>query len=111
MKIQWLFIIILAPAWVTGQQKDVQPDFVPSLPFHKYLNLTSPSSVGLLPQAKFSHKTPKGSIYTLPIDNMPCLVPDMGYTKRMPNTKPGKPSPYMPNVYPKYYVIPKEKQK
>ena len=39
---------------------------------------------GLLPQATFSHNTSRGKVYTLPIDNMPCLVPDMQQVRPMP---------------------------
>jgi hypothetical protein len=64
---------------------------------------------GLLPQATFSHNTSKGKVYTLPIDNMPCLVPDMDQVSRMPGQY-FTPDNRMPNVMPKQEIIPKEKK-
>lgn len=64
---------------------------------------------GLLPQATFSHNTSKGKVYTLPIDNMPCLVPDMNQVSRMPGQY-AIPDSRMPNVVPKQEIIPKEKK-
>lgn len=64
---------------------------------------------GLLPQATFSHNTSRGKVYTLPIDNMPCLVPDMNQVSRMPGQY-FTPDSRMPNVMPKQEIIPKEKK-
>jgi hypothetical protein len=64
---------------------------------------------GLLPQATFSHNTSKGKIYTLPIDNMPCLVPDMKQVRPMPGQYVN-PDNKMPNAMPKQEIIPKEKR-
>lgn len=61
---------------------------------------------GLLPQAVFSHKTSKGSIYNLPVDNMPCLVPGMDKVSRMPGKYFILPESKMPNVMPKQRIIP-----
>ncbi len=65
---------------------------------------------GLLPQASFSHNTSKGKIYILPIDNMPCLVPDMNQVSRMPGAY-AYPEGRMPNLFPKQRVIPEEEKK
>lgn len=64
---------------------------------------------GLLPQATFSHNTSKGKVYTLPIDNMPCLVPDMKQVSRMPGIYPPVDS-RMPNALPKQQIIPRDKK-
>jgi hypothetical protein len=64
---------------------------------------------GLLPQATFSHNTSRGKVYTLPIDNMPCLVPDMNQVSRMPGLYPQTES-RMPNAMPKQQIIPREKK-
>ena len=64
---------------------------------------------GLLPQATFSHNTSRGKVYTLPIDNMPCLVPDMNQVSRMPGQY-SLPQNRMPNVVPKQEIIPKGKK-
>jgi hypothetical protein len=65
---------------------------------------------GLLPQATFSHNTSKGKIYALPIDNMPCLVPDMSRVSRMPGAY-AYPEGRMPNLFPKQRVIPEKEKK
>jgi hypothetical protein len=64
---------------------------------------------GQLPQATFSHNTSKGKVYTLPVDNMPCLVPDMDQVSRMPGQY-FTPDNRMPNALPKQEIIPKEKK-
>ncbi|MEJ7739821.1 MAG: hypothetical protein WKF97_20535 [Chitinophagaceae bacterium] len=109
MRYKWLFLLFV-PASAFGQDKIIQHDSIPSLS-QRFLYLKSPSSLGLLPQARYSHKTSKGSVFILPIDNMPCLVPDPALFKDMPNARPGEPPSYMPNTYPKYNVIPQKKQK
>jgi len=63
---------------------------------------------GQLPQATFSHNTTRGKVYTLPVDNMPCLVPDMNQVSRMPGQY-FAPDNRMPNALPKQEIIPKEK--
>lgn len=65
---------------------------------------------GLLPQATFSHNTSRGKIYTLPIDNMPCLVPDMKQVATMPGQY-SMPEGRMPNAIPRQRIIPDEKEK
>ena len=42
-------------------------------------------------QAKLSHVLPNGNkVYSLPLDNMPCIVPNMEQWKAMPNTSNNK---------------------
>jgi hypothetical protein len=59
-------------------------------------------------RAKFSHNTPNGSVYDLVYDNMPCLVPDIRKTERMPvhKLKDEKPTDKMPNPIPHINMIP-----
>ena len=64
---------------------------------------------GLLPQATFSHQTSRGKVYTLPIDNMPCLVPDMQQVSPMPGQR-YFPEGRMPNAIPRQRIIPEEKE-
>ena len=64
---------------------------------------------GLIPQAVFSHNTSRGKIYTLPIDNMPCLVPDMNQVSRMPGVMPPADN-RMPNAIPQQPIIPRDKK-
>ena len=63
----------------------------------------------LLPEATYSHITPRGKVYKLPIDNMPCLVPDMKQVSRMPLAI--LPEGRMPNAFPKQRLLPGEKKK
>jgi hypothetical protein len=63
----------------------------------------------LLPQATYSHTTSRGKIYKLPIDNMPCLVPDMNQVAPMPGNK--MPEGKMPNAFPRLRMIPEERKK
>lgn len=54
-------------------------------------------------KAKFSHHTSKGSVYILPYDNMPCLVPDINQLAPMPGARKGEmPENNMPNATPRY---------
>jgi hypothetical protein len=60
-----------------------------------------------LSKARFSHSTDKGDVYIMPTDNMPCLVPDVKKSARMPMRKlPQKP---MPNPYHPNPQVPKGK--
>jgi hypothetical protein len=67
--------------------------------------------VPAFPQAKLSHVLPNGNkIYKLPVDNMPCLVPDESmYHYNMPVVK-GKISGTIPNASPPVQIIPKKKE-
>jgi hypothetical protein len=67
------------------------------------------SQYSVLPQAKYSHTTSRGKVYNLPIDNMPCLVPDMDQVAPMPGYK--MPEGRMPNAIPRQPLIPEEKRK
>ena len=62
----------------------------------------------LLVEGRFSHHTSKGKVYILPDDNMPCLVPDMEQTAKMPGSTQPMPENRMPNVIPPRRLIPKE---
>ena len=61
----------------------------------------------LLQQGSFSHSTPKGDVYILPYDNMPCLVPDMKQVAPMPGSIQKVPESRMPNATPRRELIPK----
>jgi hypothetical protein len=64
---------------------------------------------GLLPQATFSHQTSRGKVYTLPIDNMPCFVPDMQQVSPMPGQH-YFPEGRMPNAVPRQRIIPESRK-
>jgi hypothetical protein len=54
----------------------------------------------LLFQNRIIGKTDKGTVYALPQDNMPVLVPDSSITSNMPNKlTTGTPGLQMPNPY------------
>ncbi len=59
-------------------------------------------------RAKFSHNTPNGSVYDLVYDNMPCLVPELKRSEKMPVRKLKNENPVdkMPNTAPHINVIP-----
>ena len=67
---------------------------------NKYLNKT-------LPEGSFSHETSKGSVYILPYDNTPCLVPDMNNVAKMPGSFQPIRDNTMPNAIPRRRLIPK----
>src|SRR5688572_25070053 len=52
-----------------------------------------------LAQGRLSHATDQGKVYLLPIDNMPCLVPDTKKVVPMPGIRPA-PRSRMPNAFP-----------
>ena len=74
--------------------------------FRRFENMIKQNS--LLPQATFSHNTSRGKVYTMPFDNMPCLVPDMNQVKEMPQHK--MPGGGMPNLIPEQPVIPRDRK-
>ena len=57
------------------------------------------------PQAKILYTTDKGTVYSLPLDNMPCLVPDI--KSHLPVQKLDiHPLRRIPNALPEYKIIP-----
>ena len=54
------------------------------------------------PKPVYSHDVPIGKVYTMPYDNMPCLVPDRKKLASMPCAMPDVISP-MPNATPLYF--------
>jgi len=64
----------------------------------------------LLDQGRFSYHTPRGKVYILPYDNMPCLVPEMQSIAKMPRTMQPMPESRMPNALPRTEMIPKQKK-
>jgi hypothetical protein len=79
-------------------------------PYPDFLNKYTPSgTVELLsyPKATFKGYAATGKVYSLPQDNMPCLVPDISLIKPMPNAASnGIKYSLMPNPYKKEDVIP-----
>ena len=63
----------------------------------------------LLEEGKYSHTTSRGKVYTLPYDNMPCLVPRMNDLAPMPGAQQRYPQGKMPNAVPRRQLIPKHK--
>ena len=51
-----------------------------------------------LDSGRISHKTQRGQIYKMPVDNMPCLVPDKSKVEQYWGVKP-TPDTRMPNPY------------
>jgi len=51
-----------------------------------------------LAQARLSHTTDQGKVYLLPLDHMPCLVPDSKKVVPMPGIRPA-PKSRMPNGF------------
>ncbi len=61
------------------------------------------------PQAKLLYNTDKGKVYSLPLDNMRCLVPDEMYTlNESKHYRQHYPPSSIPNPYNKYDIIPDE---
>ena len=60
-----------------------------------------------LPQAKLLYNSDKGKVYSLPLDNMKCLVPDVLYTINENKQYKQDYSPsYIPNALPNIKIIP-----
>lgn len=68
----------------------------------------------LLPN-RVINKTTNGTVYALPQDGMPCLVPDSSAWALMPNVKTGAvksgimPNPYKPQTFPQTLILPPAK--
>lgn len=62
-----------------------------------------------LAQARLSHSTDQGKVYLMPIDNMPCLVPNAKKVVPMPGIRPA-PRSRMPNAFPGVPAVPKGKK-
>jgi hypothetical protein len=50
-----------------------------------------------IPNAIFSHNSPTGRVFLLPLDKMPCLVPDSQFVNSMPIYRPPMGLFLMPN--------------
>jgi hypothetical protein len=113
MKRSMFLFVLLGTASVYGQQslpERDQPRVDPDTNKYNYRDLllkVYPNRPGQLPLATYSHTTSRGKIYTLPVDNMPCLVPDLKQVKRMPEKGiPLLPEKRMPNGVPRQKIIP-----
>lgn len=122
---RYLFIVMFLPAGGAMAQWETLPK-VPFVqrPVHVLKNssitkadTTSPdaglllkrkSTAAWLAQAKPSHATSQGKVYMLPIDNMPCLVPDKKKTVPMPGIRP-VPDKRMPNAFRTAPMLPEGK--
>ncbi len=69
----------------------------------------------LLLSNRIMNKTTNGTVYALPQDGMPCLVPDSSAWALIPNVKTGAvksgimPNPYKPQIFPKTLILPPAK--
>src|SRR5438067_1370590 len=113
MKSFFLILILATGLQGFSQQPEIGID---TIQWFKNIpnNLLEPVKLNLVqvyPQAKLSHTLPNGSsVYILPHDNMPCIVPDpLLYNYNMPVVK-GKIEGMIPNAAPPVRVIPKKKQ-
>jgi hypothetical protein len=101
-----IFILMLLPAGDALAQNTtiqaIQSDT--AKPRQRLLALKNASL--WLSRAKLSHTTDKGKVYIMPIDNMPCLVPDVKRSAPMPTIRP-VPDKRMPNPFRTSPVIPK----
>lgn len=66
---------------------------------------------GGLVTATYSHTTPRGKVYTLTPDNMPCLVPDRKAVAAMPNADSLVIMDDRWNALPRQRIIPREEGK
>ncbi len=89
-----------------------QVDILPAKPnyneyfFKKYIPIQK-MNLWSFPKATLKESSAWGNIYTLPVDNMPCLVPDIGLFKPIPNSAiKGFPYSLMLNPFKKEYLIP-----
>jgi hypothetical protein len=90
--------VLLLPASIFA----AGPTFTDSIPLPRNDKTQPPANMQEL-KPRFSHRTSKGAIYILPIDNMPCLVPYS--TSKMPGQYNYR-MPDMPNPSPRYRIEP-----
>jgi hypothetical protein len=127
----FLFVLFLLPAggaWAQHETLPVKPFSKKPLPMLEQprpFNLEKPRIIkadtatpdfrksldryraaAWLAQARLSHTTDQGKLYLLPIDNMPCLVPDTKKVIPMPGIRPSLKS-RMPNGFRNDPVVPK----
>lgn len=103
--IAWVFVLFITKI-LTAQMPSVALDTS-----DKKYPFTGTTKNNLLTGGIFSHATARGKVYTLPYDNMPCLVPDMNQVSRMPVLIQKMPDNRMPNATPLREMIPKEKER
>jgi hypothetical protein len=95
MKVLFFIIAIAAFSTASAQRRDTFW-VKPLMPQLKTISPAKPKVYSfqqaprLLPNSRLLHTLPNGSeVYALPIDNMPCIVPDLSlYNYNMPVVKP-----------------------
>ena len=118
MKPYLLFSLVFIGAAASAQQiEPLHNDSDKLRKVYKYLNRDSTGEQWrafekltkqnfLLARATYSHTTSKGKVYTMPYDNMPCLVPDMKQVSEMPIHE--MPQGRIPNIVPKQPLLPRD---
>lgn len=87
------------------------PSFADTSKLRQLLLQEDKNNGNALAMATFSHNTSRGAVYKLPVDNMPCLVPDMRRVTTIPNKQSDPAQHYnMPNLYKPWKVIPDAQQ-
>jgi hypothetical protein len=116
-----LLLVLCGTVWAQQQQVWVKPlEFGKASPKKNNFRVNSSLKQALLtvlyangfewPEASYSHTTEQGDIYKLPVDNMPCLVPDISKSGFMPNSMPPF-TGYIPNAIQPWPIIPDQKRK
>jgi hypothetical protein len=104
----FIFIMCLLPTANTWAQNSSLPTALTDTSELRKQPLLALKNNNLwLSKARFSHTTDKGQVYTMPIDNMPCLVPDMKKAAPMPIHR--MPKQRMPNLYRFHPRVPQSK--
>ena len=99
--------LILVALGSQAQFKTPESKFSFDLNYLPHANSVLPVPV-TPPMAKFSFQNNFGKVYTLPKDNMPCLVPDMQKVIPIPTSKNYFENSLMLNPYKKEDIIPQQ---
>jgi hypothetical protein len=104
MKRIFFVIAIGAFSFASAQNNNIDTFWLKTLPRKPKINSELPETYRynitpqVLDQAKLLHTLPNGNkVYALPMDNMPCVVPDMSQYTKIPTVTPNVPSYSIPN--------------
>jgi hypothetical protein len=106
MKSLLLVCFILSGLFSRAQFKLPASKFNFNYDFSKNYGFTRPLNTPTFPKAMFSIENSYGKIYILPVDKMPCLVPDISHIIPIPIAKNPFTNSLMLNPYTKEELIP-----
>lgn len=106
MKLLLVILFLIPAAGSFAQSDSSQPELLYRMPDNSIDSITPYKKILLdqknmkawLDSSRITRTTQRGTIYKMPVDNMPCLVPDKNKTEKYWGVKPSQVTK-MPNAF------------